>query len=103
MEEYLSKAVLEAGKWHAFEIQIDAQQRRFSINLGGKAIVESASFSSESGIPERIVFRTGQYRLTDDVQEYKSGNDFKPGWDEPGADEPVTETLYYIKDFWAAQ
>jgi len=101
--EYLSKATLDAGKWYSLEIGLDAQKRQFSINLDGKAILEDTNFSTESGVPERIVFRTGQYRLTDDVQEYKSGNDFKPGWDEPEADEPVKEAVYYIKDFMAAQ
>jgi hypothetical protein len=101
-EEYSSKAVLDTGKWYALEIQLDSQKRRFSTILDGKAIVEGANFSYETGVPERIIFRTGQYRLTDDVQEYKSGNDFKPGWDEPGADEPVPEAVYYIKDFRAA-
>jgi len=103
MNDYSSVGLLEAGNWYAFEIMLDAQKRRFSINLDGKAIVEDAGFAYETGVPERIIFRTGQYRLTDNVQEYKSGNDFKPGWDEPGADEPVKEAVYYIKDFKAAQ
>jgi hypothetical protein len=103
MDNYSSAEMLEAGKWYDIEIDLDAQTRQFSINLNGKAIVEEASFAYETGVPERIIFRTGQYRLTDDVQEYKSGNDFKPGWDEPGADEPVKEAVYYIKDFKARQ
>ncbi len=100
--DYSSARLLEAGRWYAFEFKLDAQKRRFSINLDGKSIVEGAKFSYEEGAPERIIFRTGQYRLTDDVQEYKSGDDFKPGWDEPGADEPVKEAVYYIKDFKTA-
>ena len=52
-------------------------------------------------MPERIIFRTGEYRLTDDVQEYKSGDDYKPGWDEPGADEPIDEAVFYIRNFSA--
>jgi hypothetical protein len=103
MNDYSSYGLLEAGNWFAIEIKLDAQQRRFSINLDGKAIVEDAGFSYDTGVPERIIFRTGQYRLADDVQEYKSGDDFKPGWDEPGADEPAKEAVYYIKDFKAAQ
>jgi len=101
--DYSSAGLLESGKWYAFEIQLDAPKRQFSINLDGKEIIENASFSYDTGVPERIIFRTGQYRLTDDVQEYKSGDDFKPGWDEPGADEPVREAVYFIKDFRAEQ
>ena len=101
--DYSSVGMLEAGRWYAFEFKLDAQRRQFSINLDGKAITEGAEFSFDAGVPERIIFRTGQYRLTDDVQEYKSGDDFKPGWDEPGSDEPVKEAVYYIKDFKTAQ
>ncbi len=64
-------------------------------NDGG---VFSCVGSAQGGMPERIIFRTGEYRLTDDVQEYKSGDDFKPGWDEPGADDPVAAALIYIDD-----
>ena len=99
--DYSFVAVLEAGKWYDFEIEYDAQKRLFSIHSDSKQIVQNWTFSKKTGEPERIVFRTGQYRLTDDVQEYKSGNDFKPGWDEPGADEKVKEAAYYIRDFKA--
>lgn len=101
--DYSSVAVLEAGKWYDFEIEYDAQKRLFSIHSDSTQIVQNWTFSKKTGEPERIVFRTGQYRLTDNVQEYKSGNDFKPGWDEPGADEKAEEAVYYIKDFTAVQ
>ena len=99
--DYSSVAVLDSGKWHGFEIKLDAKKRQFSINLDGKQTMQQWGFSCEQGEPERIIFRTGPYRLTDDVQEYKSGDEFKPGWDEPGADEKVKEAIYYIKDFRA--
>ncbi len=101
--DYSSVATLEAGKWHDLEIKLDSKARRFSINLNNEPVVQNQTFSAAEGLPERIVFRTGQYRLTDDVQEYKSGDDYKPGWDEPGADEKVKEAVYYVKDFRATQ
>ncbi|OHB54943.1 MAG: hypothetical protein A2173_03405 [Planctomycetes bacterium RBG_13_44_8b] len=97
--DYSSAASLEASKWHTFEINLDTDKRQFSIDLDSKQIVQDLSFSCKEGVPERIIFQTGEYRLTDDVQEYKSGSEFKPGWDEPGADEKVKEAVYYIKDF----
>jgi hypothetical protein len=60
-------------------------------------------FSEPNGVPERIIFRTGDYRLTDDVQKYKSGDEHKPGWDEPGADEKMEVAVYYIKNFKAKE
>jgi len=101
MKHYSSIATLGVGKWHDFEIMLDAEKRQFSVILDGKQIAQNGAFSSEQGEPERIIFRTGEYRLADDVQEYKSGDDFEPGWDEPGADEKVKEAVYYIKDFMA--
>jgi hypothetical protein len=85
-------------KWLNFELSIDAEIRHYTIKLNDKVIAKNLMFS-DKGHPERIVFRTGEYRLQDDVQEYKSGNDFIPGWDEPGADEPSDETVFYIKKF----
>jgi len=99
MEDYSSIASLGVGKWYLFEIMLDAEKRQFSVLLDGKQIAQNWAFSCKQGEPERIVFRTGEYRLEDDVQEYKSGSEFKPGWDEPGADEKVKEAVYYIKDF----
>lgn len=61
----------------------------------------ASPFSEPTGISERIVFRTGHYRLTDDVQKYRSGNDLNPGWDEAGADEPVEAAMYYLRNFVA--
>ena len=101
MNEYSMATSLETGEWYDFEINLDATKRWFSIDLENKPIIENKAFSDTTGEPERIIFRTGRYRLTDDVQEYKSGDDFKPGWDEPGADEKIKEAVYYIKDFRA--
>lgn len=92
---------LEAKRWHIVQIELDTPKRRFSIRLDGKEILREAVYSAEEGEPERIEFRTGRYRLTDEVQKYKSGDESKPGWDEPGADEPVPAAVYYIKDFQA--
>jgi hypothetical protein len=93
---------LQAGRWLSFEIELDPEMRRFDLRVDGKVLVESAAFSAPEGTPDRIEFRTGAYRLTDDVQKYKSGGADKAGWDEPGADEKVEAAVYYLKDFKAA-
>ena len=91
-------AKLASQKWTQFEISINAKKQNYSIKIDDKIIAKKVGFAAK-GTPERILFRTGKYRLQDDVQEYKSGDDFKPGWDEPGADEPVPEAVFYVKDF----
>lgn len=97
----IKMAALDIRKWHRFQIALDAKTRRFSVRIDDRYCANDQPFSEPTGVPERIVLRTGPYRLTDDVQEYKSGNDFKPGWDEPGADEPVEAAVCYLKDFAA--
>ena len=101
--DYSRVAQLDAGKWYSFEINLDSKARQFSVDLDGKPVVQNAAFSEPNGVPERIIFQTGPYRLTDDVQKYKSGDESRPGWDEPGADEKVAEAVYYIKDFKAGE
>jgi hypothetical protein len=100
-DSYTPVSRLEAGRWYSIEIGLDTPKRRFSIRLDGKEIVRETEYSVAEGQPERIEFRTGEYRLADDVQKYKSGDENKPGWDEPGADEPVPAAVYYIRDFGA--
>jgi hypothetical protein len=101
--DYSPAAALKAGKWHLFEIKLDAQARQFSIDIDGKQVAGNLAYCVSDGVPERIIFQTGEYRLEDDVQKYKSGDEFKPGWDEPGADEKVEAAVYYIKDFKAGE
>ena len=92
---------LKAGQWYSVGFQVDALKQQFTVQLDGKTIVKDASFTVLEGLPERIIFRTGSYRLTDDVQKYKSGSAAVAGTDEPGADEPAPAGVYYVKDFQA--
>jgi hypothetical protein len=91
-------SAVPVGKWVEVQIDIDAPSQSTSIRIDGNRVARDYRFSAE-GRPERFVFRTGAYRLQDEVQEYKSGNGFIPGWDEPGADEKSPEVTYYIRDF----
>ncbi len=48
------------------------------------------------GIPQRIEFRTGFYRLNRKIQEYKSGDQRVVGWDEKGSEQPVEPTKFAL-------
>lgn len=98
-ENYAPVNKLTPGRWHAFAIDLDAARQAYSLTLDGGRILESSFIAA--GVPERIEFRTGPYRLTDDVQKYKSGSEDTPGWDEPGCDEKVPEAVFYLRDFRA--
>ncbi len=91
---------LKTGRWVSFDITIDNPKQQFSIALDGKALISDAALMA-AGAAERIEFRTGDYRLTDDVAKYKSGSEDKPGWDEPGCDEKVPEAVFYLRNFRA--
>ena len=95
--EYARLGSLRTKEWNT--VQIQTRANNFDLIVNGQTLASGWSYSAQGGMPERIIFRTGEYRLTDDVQEYKSGDNFKPGWDEPGADEPVDQALIYIDDF----
>ncbi|WP_297088128.1 hypothetical protein [uncultured Draconibacterium sp.] len=89
---------LNSGKWISFEFGINAVEKTFDLFVNGEFVAGKYDLSND-GIPERIIFRTGEYRLTDDVQKWKSGDKFIPGWDEPGADEQAQEAVFYLREF----
>jgi hypothetical protein len=90
---------VQTGVWHVFQVDLDAKARTFSLTVDGQKLANAFAFSAEGDAPERIEFRTGDYRMTDDVQKWKSGDEKKPGFDESNADEPVDEAVYYVRDF----
>jgi hypothetical protein len=91
----------QTGRWYALEFALNTTARQYDLRMDGQTVLEGVSYCTSSGRPERIVLRTGPYRLSDDVQEYKSGDESRPGWDEPGADERVPAATYYFKGFQA--
>ncbi len=102
-ENVIAVGTLPARRWHAVEIEFDAAERVYRLRLGGETVADAAAFAgSGDGVPERIDFRTGDYRAEDDVQKQKSGSEDVPGWDEADADEPTPLSVYYLRDFRTA-
>jgi len=93
---------LAEGRWYAFEFDLDAEKQVYRLRLNGEVVASDARFGAE-GTPERIEFRTGDYRAEDDVQKQKSGSEDVPGWDEPDADEPTMLSTYFLRDFRTAR
>lgn len=48
---------------------------------------------------ERILFQTGDYRMENKIQKYKSGSGIIPGYDEPDSEQPVDEAVFCIRNF----
>lgn len=99
--EYHSLQQLSPEQWYTIQFRLDGQKCRYDLLVNGKPLLTEEAFETREGTPHRIEFRTGPYRLTDDVQKYKSGSESIPGWDEPGADEPVPAAVFYLRDFRA--
>jgi hypothetical protein len=89
---------IENGKWVPIEIKFDSDKGIYSMKMYGKTVMENIHFAVP-GEPERIIFRTGRYRLQDKLQKFISGSKYIPGWDKPGADETVPPSVFYLKDF----
>ena len=109
-------ASFKARKRLKFNISVDTSAGKYDLILNGNKVVSGASFAeaidnidnpykSKSAIPtvERIVFRTGAYRLNDFSRYGEGGSKYltdKP--DLTGADEAVDNAVYDIDNFKTA-
>ena len=89
---------ISAGEWMTFTFHINSDDSRYDLYIDGDLYASGHQFSGEGSV-ERIIFRTGEYRLNKKVGKFKSGSASIPGYDEPGADEPVNEAVFYIRSF----
>jgi hypothetical protein len=89
---------ISSGKWITFTFDISSDEAKYDLFVDGDIYSRGHKFSG-AGNAGRIIFRTGDYRLSEKIQEYKSGDKFTPGFDEPNADEPIDEAVYYIRSF----
>ena len=89
---------LSNGEWHKVVIDFNSLSSDYNIRINNNFVLEGNKFNGD-GQPERIEFRTGEYRLDRKITEYKSGDTSKPGWDEPNADAPVDEAIFYLRNF----
>jgi len=98
------------GKWSKFDIDVDTTAGTYDLKLNGKKVVSGASFAEtldNTGNPyhsnfktptvERIVFRTGSWRMKDFSRYGFGANDFRknePDLENP--DDPVDNAVYDI-------
>jgi hypothetical protein len=53
------------NRWISVELAVDAGSQSYSINVDGSPALTNVAFLETSGSVERIVFRTGEFRLRD--------------------------------------
>jgi len=103
-------ASIPAGKWLTFGVEVDATAGKYDLKVAGTKVISAAPFAetldntdnpynSKFGIPtiERVVFRTGTWRMKDFSRYGFGANDYRKNEpDLPAADEPVDNAVYDI-------
>jgi hypothetical protein len=106
-------ASLAAGKWLKIEIDVDTSAGKYDLKLDGKNVVSGEPFAekldntdnpykSKFTMPtvERIVFRTGTWRMKDFSRYGFSANDYRKNEpDLAGADEAVDNAVFDVDNF----
>jgi hypothetical protein len=91
---------LSKNTWHKMHVDYNASSAHFDLSINDGSVAQGNNFTGK-GYPERIEFRTGEYRLDRKITEYKSDDKSVPGWDEPNSEVPVAEAIFYIRKFSA--
>jgi len=102
-----------AGKWLKLDVDVDTTSGKYDLTVNGKRVVKAASFAealdnsdnpykSKFATPtvERIVFRTGTWRMKDFSRYGFGANDYRknePDLEKP--DDAVDNAVYDIDNF----
>ncbi len=97
-ENHQTSAKLTPGEWNKIEIDYNSLSSEYEMKVNDGKIVKKSKMALKS-FPERIEFRTGDYRLNRIIQECKSGSESIPGFDEPNADIKEEKAVFYIRNF----
>jgi hypothetical protein len=106
-------ASFTAGQWLKLNVDVDTTSGKYDLGINGKKVVSGAAFAEtldNKGNPykskfatptvERIVFRTGTWRMKDFGRYGFGANDFlKKEPDLKAPDEAVEEAVYDVDNF----
>ena len=97
----VERANIELGRWYQVELELDCDEEEYSVKIDGKVIHASLDLEENPESIEKLVFRTGPWRM--DVRQFimHKGEPGAPGvWegDRPGADTKVNASIYLIDD-----
>jgi hypothetical protein len=111
---WISVSSFTPDKWIDFDITVNTKSQKYDLKLDNEPVLTGAAFAgifSNTDNPydskyitpsvERIIFRTGPYRLDDLTRYPRDDNNYLQGTfeDLPGADEPVDNAVFDIDDF----
>ena len=97
----VERASIQLGCWHLIELELDCEEEEYSVKVDGQVIHASLDLEENPEAIERLVFRTGPWRM--DVRQFimNNGEPGAPGvWDGdyPGAETKVKASVYLIDD-----
>jgi len=87
--------------WISLRLSMDCRAQKYDLCVDGEWVRKEIAFADSAATLERIIFRTGPYRM--DVRSLiLDGEPGMPGTyqeDLPGADRPADPSVYWIDDF----
>ena len=89
---------ISKNEWNSFKIKFNLKLYIVEVNSGDFNKKIKIDFL-ENLYPNRIEFRTGKYRMKRKIQEYKSGDQKLPGFDEPDSETIIDPTKIYLDNF----
>ncbi len=89
---------ISKNEWNTFKIKFNFKLSIVELNCGDFNKKIKIDFS-EKLYPSRVEFRTGKYRMKRKIQEYKSGDQKIPGFDEPDSETIIDPTKIYLDNF----
>ena len=97
----VERASIKLGQWHRIEMELDCEEESYSVSIDGQVIHADLDLEENPESIEKLVFRTGPWRM--DVRHFimDNGEPGAPGvWDgdHPGADTKVNASIYLIDD-----
>ncbi|MCZ6672902.1 MAG: hypothetical protein O7C75_08180 [Verrucomicrobia bacterium] len=97
----VERVSIKLGHWHQIKLELDCEEEQYSVSVDGKVVHAALDLEENPEAIERLVFRTGPWRM--DVRQFimENGEPGAPGvWDgdHPGADTKVSASIYLIDD-----
>lgn len=93
---------ISSQRWYAIELDLDCASQSYTLRVDGSTVEEEIPFTEQTPNLERIVFRTGSWNGLVPPHLLEAENIERPGGldydDLPGADMPVSPTVFWIDD-----
>ena len=82
----------QPDKWFAVRMRVDVEKKQYDLFIDGQQVLSGAGFAESVSSVERIILRTGKYRLSDERPHTPEWSDF------PNADDPVPLAVFDVDD-----